>query len=41
VPVVEIEHHRIGSLFAPASRRTNLRGADHGVALIASARPRR
>lgn len=40
VPVVEIEHHRIGGT-RPASRRVNLRRADHDGRLIVSALPRR
>jgi hypothetical protein len=41
VPVVETEHHRIGSGPGPAAGRMNLRGADHDSRLIASGPHRR
>ncbi len=37
VPVVETENHRIGGGLGPANLRANLRCADHGFGLIASA----
>lgn len=41
MPVVKAENHRIGGGLGPASRWTNLRRADHDVALIASGLHRR